>query len=85
MCKVVITHEELTAKVLNAVQSHQGCERVKEIAITPVHIVGAGMTWHASLVDSGSADSQLAASVLRRTRDELESTFALTNPRIAEE
>ncbi|MCK1618917.1 hypothetical protein IVA96_20210 [Bradyrhizobium sp. 159] len=77
MCKVATTHEELTVKVLAAVQAHQGCEFVKEIAITPVQIVGAGTTWHASLVDSGSADPQLAASVLRQTRDELEPAFEL--------
>ncbi|PSO31427.1 hypothetical protein [Bradyrhizobium sp. MOS002] len=78
MSKVAITREELAAKVLAAVQSHQGCELVKEIAITAVNIVGSGKTWHASLVDSGLADSQLAASVVRQTGDDLEPTFAIT-------
>lgn len=85
MCKVAITNEELTVKVLTAVRTHQGCELVKEIAITPVRIVGAGMTWHASLIDSGAANSQLAASVVRQTRDELESAFVLIHSRDAEE
>lgn len=77
MCKVAITRQELTAKVLAALQAHPGCELVKEIAITPVQIVGAGTTWHANLVDSGSADAQLAASVLRETKDKLEPAFEL--------
>ncbi|MET3995029.1 hypothetical protein ABID65_006695 [Bradyrhizobium sp. S3.9.2] len=78
MRKIAITREELAAKVLAAVQAHQGCESVKEIAITPVQIVGSGLTWHASLVDSGFADPQLAASVVRQTGDDLEPKFALT-------
>ena len=84
MGKVAITQEELTVKVLAAVRAHQGCEFVREIAITPVEIVGAGMTWHASLVDSGSADRQLAASVLRQTRDKLEPAFELVGQPVAE-
>lgn len=77
MGKIAISLEELTAKVLAVVRAHQGCELVKEIAITPVEIVGEGTTWHANLVDSGSADWQLAASVLRQTRDDLEPAFEL--------
>jgi hypothetical protein len=80
MCKVAITHDELTAKVLAAIHAHQGCELVREIAITPVQVVGAGMTWHASLVDSGLSDPVRAASVLRQTREELEPRFTLVNP-----
>lgn len=38
-----------------------------------------------SLVDSGTADSQLAASVLRKTSDELEPAFALVHPGTAED
>lgn len=85
MGKVVITLDELTAKLLATVQAHQGCELVKEIAVTPVNIVGEGMTWHANLVDSGAADWQRAASVLRQARDELEPAFALVGQSVSEE
>lgn len=84
MTKMAITHRDLSAKVLAAVQAHRGCELVKEIAITPVEIVDCGPTWHASLVDSGSADSQLAASVLRQTSADLEPLFSLVVPPHAE-
>jgi len=80
MDKIAITQEELTMKVLAGVRAHQGCEFVKEIAVTPVEIVGSGITWHANLIDSGSANAQLAASVLRQTSDELEARFTLSGP-----
>lgn len=85
MCKIAISREELTVKVLSAVRAHRGCEQVREIAITPVQIVGAGTTWHASLINSGSANDQLAASVVMRTRDELEPAFALIGSRTLED
>jgi hypothetical protein len=77
MFKRAMTCQHLSAKVLAAVQEHQGCELVKEIAITSVTIVGSGPTWHASLVDSGAADPRLAASVLRQVSQKLEPMFAL--------
>ena len=79
MSRIAITARELAAKVLAAVQAHPGCESVKEIAITPVEITGVGMTWHANLVDSGGADGERAASVLRQTRDDLEPMFELVD------
>ncbi|MET4520235.1 hypothetical protein ABIB81_009599 [Bradyrhizobium sp. I1.7.5] len=85
MCKSAITHQDLSAKVLAAVRTHQGCELVKEIAITPVSIVDSSTTWHASLVDSGAADPRLAASVLRQVSEELEPMFTLVGPHVAED
>jgi len=85
MCKRAMTHQELSTKVLAAVRAHRGCELVKEIAITSVEIVETGTSWHASLVDSGAADPQLAASVLRQVSEELEPMFALVGPPVAEE
>jgi hypothetical protein len=79
MSGTAITVRELTARVLAIVHAHPGCELVKEIAITPVEITGAGMTWHANLVDSGGAEAQRAASVLRQARDDLEPMFELVD------
>ncbi|WP_314949305.1 hypothetical protein [Bradyrhizobium cosmicum] len=37
------------------------------------------MTWQANLVDSGGADWQRAASVLRQTREDLDPMFELVD------
>jgi hypothetical protein len=75
MSKIAITKDDLSDKVLAAIQAHQGCEAVKEIAITQVEIIDGGTTWHANVIDSGEADWQLAATVLRQVRGDSRTSF----------
>jgi hypothetical protein len=75
MCKIPITRQELSAKVLAAIREHPECGSVKEIAITPAEIVHVGTTWHVNIIDSGDADMELAITVARRVQENLSPLF----------
>jgi hypothetical protein len=75
MPKIAIARQELAAKVLDALREHPKCESVREIAITPVEILDVGMTWHVNIVDSGGADMDLANTIVRQVRENLEPLF----------
>jgi hypothetical protein len=65
MPKIPIKRQELSAKVLAAIREHPKCVSVKEIAITPELILGAGTTWHVNIIDSGDVDVELAYRLYR--------------------
>ncbi len=71
MCKIPITRQELSAKVLAAIREHPGCQSVKEIAVIPAEVLDVGPTWHVNIIDSGDADVELAYTVARSVREKL--------------
>ena len=75
MCKIFVTRQELTTKVLAAIREDPKCRSVKEIAITPAEILDVGTSWHVNVVDSGDADVELASTAARMIQEKLSPLF----------
>jgi hypothetical protein len=71
MTKTMVSREELTQKVLAAVRQRPGCEGVREVAVTPAKVLDEQPTWHASVIDEGSAKPEVAHTAVRRITEQL--------------
>lgn len=69
--KTAVRRDDLRDRVLAEIRQHPGCDTIKEIAITPTQVVGAGSTWHVSIIDSGEGKIELACTVGRQVQERL--------------
>ena len=80
MAKQQISRRELSARALAELGRQPGCAGLKQIAVTIEHIVGAGTTWHLSIVDAGDADPALLLVKARNLEDEWSDRFEVMDP-----
>ena len=79
MANIPVTRAELVEKVIAAIRQEPGCEGVKEVSITSVLIVDGEPTWHASIVDSGTAEINIAYRAAVRITDLYTRLFQLVD------
>jgi hypothetical protein len=79
MSKTQISRDELTRKAFAAIRQVSGCEGVEEISLAPATVINDGtVEWHIEVINSGTAEPELAYRAASNVANMLGERYELT-------